>query len=155
MSDVRSVLTEAQRDEIRDKVAAAINPNHPEMVPHIAEAAIAAHLEALTAAGVVVTQLPKPPADCHVCHYQAGTTPEFYVLCPECGCKRCPKATNHLHACTGSNDSGQRGSSYGYPCGEACCAAYDAYAAARAVEMRAELDRIRADRAAVLSEGER
>lgn len=30
------------------------------------------------------------------------------VTCPECGNKRCPKATNHRHACTGSNDPGRR-----------------------------------------------
>ena len=35
------------------------------------------------------------------------------VLCPTCGNKRCPHATDHRHACTGSNESGQRGSSYG------------------------------------------
>lgn len=35
------------------------------------------------------------------------------ILCPNCGNKRCPHATNHKHICTGSNDSGQRGSMYG------------------------------------------
>ncbi|QDH48440.1 hypothetical protein SEA_ZIKO_102 [Gordonia phage Ziko] len=35
------------------------------------------------------------------------------ILCPECGCKRCPKATYHGHECTGSNESGQSGSVYG------------------------------------------
>ncbi len=34
------------------------------------------------------------------------------ILCPECGNKRCPKATNHEHACTGSNEPGQPGSRY-------------------------------------------
>jgi hypothetical protein len=34
------------------------------------------------------------------------------VLCPECGNKRCPKATDHRNACTGSNEPGQPGSSY-------------------------------------------
>lgn len=31
-------------------------------------------------------------------------------LCPECDNKRCPKASDHQLACTGSNDSGQPGS---------------------------------------------
>lgn len=31
------------------------------------------------------------------------------VLCPECGNKRCPHATDHRYACTGSNDIGQVG----------------------------------------------
>lgn len=34
-------------------------------------------------------------------------------LCPQCGNKRCPRATDHREACTGSNDPGQEGSRYG------------------------------------------
>lgn len=34
------------------------------------------------------------------------------VLCPDCGNKRCPHATYHGNACTGSNEPGQAGSSY-------------------------------------------
>jgi hypothetical protein len=34
-------------------------------------------------------------------------------LCPECGNKRCPRASDHREACTGSNDPGQAGSIYG------------------------------------------
>lgn len=37
------------------------------------------------------------------------------VLCAICGNKRCPHATDHRHACTGSNEPGQPGSSYGPP----------------------------------------
>lgn len=33
-------------------------------------------------------------------------------LCPTCGNKRCPKATDHRQTCTGSNASGQPGSGY-------------------------------------------
>lgn len=35
------------------------------------------------------------------------------ILCLECGCKRCPRATYHDHECTGSNEAGQHGSAYG------------------------------------------
>lgn len=35
------------------------------------------------------------------------------ILCPKCGNKRCPKATNHRHECTQSNEPGQHGSVYG------------------------------------------
>jgi hypothetical protein len=42
----------------REKVAKAINPNHPDIALHIADAAIAAHLEALNADGCVVVHLP-------------------------------------------------------------------------------------------------
>lgn len=34
------------------------------------------------------------------------------ILCSTCGNKRCPHATDHRNACTGSNDPGQPGSSY-------------------------------------------
>lgn len=34
------------------------------------------------------------------------------VLCPDCGNKRCPKATDHTLRCTDSNESGQPGSVY-------------------------------------------
>ena len=34
------------------------------------------------------------------------------VLCPECGNKRCPRATDHRNACSGSNELGQAGSAY-------------------------------------------
>ena len=34
------------------------------------------------------------------------------ILCPECGNKRCPKASDHELKCTDSNDVGQTGSIY-------------------------------------------
>ena len=34
------------------------------------------------------------------------------IVCPFCGNKRCPKATNHLNQCTNSNEPGQKGSSW-------------------------------------------
>jgi len=34
------------------------------------------------------------------------------ILCPDCGNKRCPKASDHRLDCTGSNESGQKGSIY-------------------------------------------
>lgn len=34
------------------------------------------------------------------------------IVCPTCGNKRCPHATNHRHTCTGSNEPGQPGSRY-------------------------------------------
>lgn len=34
------------------------------------------------------------------------------LLCPQCGNKRCPKANDHGHSCTGSNQPGQAGSAY-------------------------------------------
>jgi len=34
------------------------------------------------------------------------------LLCPECGNKRCPKASDHNLPCLGSNEPGQPGSIY-------------------------------------------
>lgn len=34
------------------------------------------------------------------------------ILCPDCGNKRCPRATSHELACTNSNEPGQSGSVY-------------------------------------------
>ena len=35
-----------------------------------------------------------------------------FIVCPECGNKRCPKSTDHNLACTNSNEPGQEGSRY-------------------------------------------
>lgn len=35
-----------------------------------------------------------------------------FVVCPECGNKRCPHANDHKNDCTGSNEPGQEGSAY-------------------------------------------
>ncbi|EOX4270006.1 DUF551 domain-containing protein [Citrobacter freundii] len=35
-----------------------------------------------------------------------------FVVCPECGNKRCPRANDHRNVCTGSNEPGQIGSAY-------------------------------------------
>jgi hypothetical protein len=35
-----------------------------------------------------------------------------FIVCPDCGNKRCPRATDHNLECTNSNDSGQEGSIY-------------------------------------------
>jgi hypothetical protein len=56
---------------------------------------------------------------CHVClenardEYGLPVRLSRMIVCPECGNKRCPKATNHYHSCTNSNEPGQMGSIYG------------------------------------------
>jgi hypothetical protein len=35
------------------------------------------------------------------------------IVCPVCGNKRCPKATDHKNECSNSNVTGQTGSIYG------------------------------------------
>lgn len=70
-------------------------------------------------------------ADCGRCHkclsgkvafvalgsIEIPVTAARMVLCPICGCKRCPKATDCLLECTDSNEPGQAGSVYGIPRG--------------------------------------
>ena len=56
--------------------------------------------------------------DCRTCAQglrdERGVPLEFRImfLCPDCGNKRCPRATDHTLACTGSNAPGQPGSAY-------------------------------------------
>lgn len=37
---------------------------------------------------------------------------ERMIICPKCGNKRCPHASDHRLECTGSNEPGQPGSVY-------------------------------------------
>jgi hypothetical protein len=48
--------------------------------------------------------------DCHKC--ATGRHVMYMILCPTCGNKRCPKASDHELACTNSNATGQPGSIY-------------------------------------------
>jgi len=56
---------------------------------------------------------------CYRCLEESGATIDGMpiqftrmVLCPTCGNKRCPHASDHRNACTNSNESGQPGSRY-------------------------------------------
>ena len=53
---------------------------------------------------------PQPHCECQKCN------PDLYgmkmFICPRCGNKRCPHATDHELACTNSNEIGQKGSEY-------------------------------------------
>lgn len=53
------------------------------------------------------------PCRCRRCLTDRGDSLVLMILCPTCGNKRCPHATDHRHACTGSNEPGQPGSWYG------------------------------------------
>ena len=48
---------------------------------------------------------------CHACRPVTFTDSRF-VVCSECGNKRCPHANDHRNTCTGSNEPGQEGSAY-------------------------------------------
>jgi hypothetical protein len=53
--------------------------------------------------------------DCWRCERDRDEAPPLpirMILCPTCGNKRCPKASDHRNECTGSNEPGQKGSVY-------------------------------------------
>ena len=55
--------------------------------------------------------------NCHKCYKGRELAPSMFALdrmlvCPECGNKRCPKASDHILDCTNSNETGQHGSVY-------------------------------------------
>jgi hypothetical protein len=56
-------------------------------------------------------ELLRPKCYCYNCS-DSNTRMTRMILCPECGNKRCPRATDHSNACTNSNESGQEGSRY-------------------------------------------
>lgn len=56
----------------------------------------------------------KPDCWCRTCRPVVLNDMRF-VVCPDCGNKRCPRANDHRNACTGSNEPGQEGSAYPDP----------------------------------------
>lgn len=52
-----------------------------------------------------------PDCWCRTCRPVTMSDMRF-VVCPDCGNKRCPHANDHKNACTGSNEPGQVGSAY-------------------------------------------
>lgn len=71
-----------------------------------------------------IRRLINPRCECHRCIKEKKLTGgEMFgtslplssckmILCPTCGNKRCPHASDHRLACTGSNEPGQKGSVY-------------------------------------------
>lgn len=57
----------------------------------------------------------KEGCKCHHCYQPPSilsVNELLYIVCPDCGNKRCPKANHHDNACTNSNATGQKGSAY-------------------------------------------
>ncbi|MFY7224773.1 hypothetical protein ACOTX4_25985, partial [Enterobacter cloacae complex sp. IR5459] len=52
-----------------------------------------------------------PDCWCRTCRPVTFSDSRF-VVCPECGNKRCPHANDHRNACTGRNEPVQEGSAY-------------------------------------------
>lgn len=62
-------------------------------------------------APVLAPAKPMSACWCHTCR-PVTLLDSRMVLCPTCGNKRCPRANDHRHDCTGSNEPGQPASSY-------------------------------------------
>ena len=63
--------------------------------------------EVIKAWAAMLAAAPKPE-----CCRPVAMTDMRFVVCPDCGNKRCPRANDHRNACTGSNELGQEGSAY-------------------------------------------
>ena len=107
---------EQYADFIKREVMSVDIERHP-YLPELEEVAadVRAAAEADARTPVFVTN----PAEGAVCGCEACMPPDInkpetlrMILCAKCGNKRCPHATDHRNACTGSNEPGQRGSSW-------------------------------------------
>ncbi|WP_221629019.1 hypothetical protein [Citrobacter freundii] len=71
--------------------------------------------DAYSVISAAMIQAGNPPATpdcwCRTCRPVTMNDMRF-VVCPDCGNKRCPHANDHRNACTGSNEHGQAGSAY-------------------------------------------
>jgi hypothetical protein len=88
--------------------AAAVGWTHAPRGPDLCPACTKAHNAPPTLNAFAVANN-GPGVCCWKCN------PDFrrMLLCPTCGNKRCPRASDHALACTGSNEPGQAGSIYG------------------------------------------
>ncbi|MCJ0888225.1 hypothetical protein [Klebsiella variicola] len=83
---------------VRELVAAKQPQNAPQNIPEIIP-------------GWIPVSEQKPDCWCLTCRPVTLNDMRF-VVCPDCGNKRCPRANDHRNACTGSNEPGQGGSAY-------------------------------------------
>lgn len=83
---------------VRELVAAKQPQNAPQNIPEIIP-------------GWIPVSEQKPDCWCLTCRPVTLNDMRF-VVCPDCGNKRCPRANDHRNACTGSNEPGQEGSAY-------------------------------------------
>ena len=77
-------------------------------------------LEAMNKSTPQIKELSDGCGNCHAClvgvmENNMPVTSQRMIVCSDCGNKRCPKASNHRHKCTGSNEVCQYGSIYTAP----------------------------------------
>ena len=71
---------------------------------------VCAECDLVIASGTDIAQ-PEQKCWCTTCRPITMADMRF-VVCPDCGNKRCPKANDHRNACTNSNEIKQKGSSW-------------------------------------------
>ena len=93
-------------EQWREEYALTYEPNYDEHLEADCRAAFFAGIRAARGAQMVVK-------DCWCTTCRPITIADMrFVVCPDCGNKRCPKAHNHTNPCTNSNATGQKGSSW-------------------------------------------
>ncbi|MGV4167874.1 hypothetical protein [Citrobacter freundii] len=88
--------------------------NIPENIPTLRDGLAAIRSLGGIDAGKIQAErdaLNEPTCWCRTCRPVTMTDMRF-VVCPECGNKRCPHANDHRNVCSGSNEPGQEGSAY-------------------------------------------
>ncbi|MDO2946978.1 hypothetical protein M8828_01145 [Aeromonas simiae] len=86
------------------------------MIGHGCGASVMVVSEVAKAWGAMLAAAQKPECWCRTCRPVTMSDMRF-VVCPDCGNKRCPRANDHRNACTGSNEPGQPGSASHKPDG--------------------------------------
>ncbi|MCK7176021.1 hypothetical protein L8P05_19045 [Enterobacter cloacae] len=109
LSSLRVSIVEACRDAMLQGAEPVTTANKlRDAVDAIRNSGIAIEAEKIFAER---DALNAPDCWCRTCRPITLTDMRF-VVCPDCGNKRCPHANDHRNACTGSNEPGQEGSAY-------------------------------------------
>jgi len=108
---ILSVREQIEDMESSNRVREMLNSGEPTIGKREAQSRAASYLSTMLGG-----QLEKS-CNCYKCTKARGVDLRFWgqavmVVCPVCGNKRCPKASDHELACTGSNAPGQKGSVY-------------------------------------------
>lgn len=113
-----NVALQSQRDEATAKLEAVVDFFNGD-INRDAALVLSGQLQTLASTRVAPAAATPEPGKycCHACwaeFWRSTKRPQALldrmIVCPICGNKRCPKASNHELACTGSNASGQPGS---------------------------------------------
>ncbi|SXG02932.1 Domain of Uncharacterised Function with PDB structure [Klebsiella variicola] len=98
LEEVEAIVEDACRATMLLAEPQNAQQNIPEIIPEIIP-------------GWILVSERIPDCWCRTCRPVAINDMRF-VVCPDCGNKRCPRANDHRNACAGSNEPGQEGSAY-------------------------------------------